>query len=368
MKGSMRISAIRRFCLLPIILLTIGCWDDNITNGAESDENILYAYPNSGKNFYQIDYNTFEVIQTHTINLPDDHNCYRMCLSTNRDHLILAAGPYDPPFPLFLGSYDLMTDSISCYFITEFHSVGAPRLAPALIASKPGLAYIYTHLLGLYAFDFIEQKVVECISEEHGQSLGKYLYHSPDMQFIVILKKYGGLGYSEIEFYDKDSRLHDLMFVLNKDDVDSVSVYDMAFSEDCKRLYVTFQASRSRSRGVESYFGFYDLETKQLNRSTFTFPWSLNPYYMAFSSERQEAYCIGAYDDFFIIDTKADSIKDTITIAGKVNGPSRILLRPDEEVAFVSCAGSDFIAVIDLNSKTIITKIEVSVPYLLLIP
>jgi DNA-binding beta-propeller fold protein YncE len=77
---------------------------------------------------------------------------------------------------------------------------------------------------------------------------------------------------------------------------------------------------------------------------------------------------MGAYDAFYIIDTEVDSIKGTITITGKVNGPSRILLRPDEEVAFVSCAGSDFIAVIDLNSKTIIKKIEVPVPYLLLIP
>ena len=122
-------------------------------------------------------------------------------------------------------------------------------------------------------------------------------------------------------------------------------------------------------RYIANYFGSYNLETKKLYKSSLLFPWSLNPYYLAYSPKRNECYMVGAYDKFYIIGVDSSNyyLKGTITLTGKVEGPSRILVRPDENVAFVSCFDSNIVFAVDLESRQILKKISIDYPYLLLL-
>lgn len=61
-------------------------------------------------------------------------------------------------------------------------------------------------------------------------------------------------------------------------------------------------------------------------------------------------------------------MKTVLTLTGKMLGPSLIVLNPDENVAFVSCSNSDFILAIDLDTRSIIKKIELPHPYRMIIP
>ena len=110
----------------------------------------------------------------------------------------------------------------------------------------------------------------------------KEIIQSPNRKWSVVTKKVaGGPSYSELQFYHTGSGLRNVQFVLNEDDTDGISLYDIAFSEDDKTVYLSFQFSGGRSRNIESYFGSYDLDTKQLFQAPFRLTWSLNPYYMA---------------------------------------------------------------------------------------
>ncbi|OGM11804.1 hypothetical protein A2Z22_02470 [Candidatus Woesebacteria bacterium RBG_16_34_12] len=122
-------------------------------------------------------------------------------------------------------------------------------------------------------------------------------------------------------------------------------------------------------RGIANYFGSYDLETKELYRSPLIFPWSLNPYYLTYSSKRQEAYLVGAQDKFYIVDTKTKDykLKATIDLNGKIPGPSRVVLNPDENICFVSCSKSNLVFAIDLDKKRIFKTIPMVAPYLMIL-
>ena len=196
-------------------------------------------------------------------------------------------------------------------------------------------------------------------------------YHSSDQQLTAVNKDLlAGDSYSELYIYDTLSGLKDLKCILNEGDQDSVYIYDVIFSNDNKKIYVSYQLSGGRSRDIAAYFGSYDLETQELHTAPFTFPWSLNPYYMAYSPLRDEIYLIGAYDTFYIINVQGDrySIKETIQLAGKVAGPSQILVRPDEEVAFVSCNYTNLVYVIDLETRSVINQINIPMAYTMIIP
>jgi YVTN family beta-propeller protein len=215
-----------------------------------------------------------------------------------------------------------------------------------------------------------KQQVKELISNEHNFDLDERIYNSQDNNWTVVHKDWSGSikgSFSELEFYSVSSGLHNLIFTLNKDNKDSIEVYDFEFSKDNK-LFITYQLSDGRSRAIESYFGSYDLVTKQLYQSLLRFPWSLNPYYTAYSPSRNEVYTIGAYDTLYVIDTDTYKIKSTIILPGKIIGSSQIQITPDEAIVFVSCPNSNSIYVIDLNNYQVTKIINLTNPYNMIIP
>lgn len=353
--------------LLYIILTcTLAC--ENPTHPNDLTNYRLYAYPNSGNELYIIDPNTFSLISTLSIPAPDSIGLFGVTFSVDKEYFIFSGMELAPPFAFYIVSYDIKKDSLINMFVTGFDSVGAPRLFPGHNPDEPGLIYLYSHSLGMYSIDFLAQKVLDLISPEHYQGLGKTLKYSLNNKYAGILKKYGGdRSYSEIEIFDTNSGLYEPMTTLNDEDVDSVSVYDFEFSADNQLIYVVYQLSRRRSREIRNYLGVYEINTKTLTTFDIELPWTINPYYMAQSTERKEIYTVGGDDIFYIIDIDNQNIKATVRIEGKTSGASRIAHRDDEEVAFVSCSYDDFIIAIDLDEKEIIRKIVMPRPYLLMI-
>jgi len=349
------------FIIIFITNLVLGCSNPVTEPQDTTTENKMYVYSNSGRTFYLIDYKTFEVVKEIKLNVPDTVSVDGMTLSTNRDYLIFAAqGSFPNPSTGF-AVYNIEKDKLESLFFTELN-YGIGYFIAAENESEPGLIYTHFRDFGTYSIDLFEQKVKELISDEHGFDLSKRIYNSPDGKWTVVMK-----NYAELEFYLSSSGLHNLQFTLNKNDADSISIYDFEFSNNNK-LFITYQLSDGRSRDIESYFGSYDLETKHLYRSSLKFPWSLNPYYTAYNSTRNEVYTIGAYDKFYVIDTDSYEIVDTVTLTGKITGPSQILITPDEDIAFVACPNNNSIYVIDLNERKLKKTIYVNEPYNMIIP
>jgi len=328
--------------------------------------NQMVVYPNSGNKLTIVDYNTFEVVKQITVNVPDTLEIHRMCLSTNKDYFIFCGSTGTPPFSNYIISYNIAKNSVYNIFPTGLDSVGAPRMTAAFLPNEPGRFYLYTHLLGLYSIDFIN-KEINMISSEKG--MPKEFFHSPDKRWIVINKYFPAYDYTEIEFYNISDGLYQEDYVLNKNDQDSLDLMDLEFSDDNTRLYISYLLSQRRAVYEAAYFGYYDLETKKFSSARVTLPWSVNPYYLAYSSTRQEVYMVGAQDKFYIIDvsSKEYSMKAVIELTGKIPSPSRIMLRPDEDVAFVSCVYTDLVFVIDLENRRILKTIQIEHPYLMVL-
>jgi hypothetical protein len=348
------------------ILLFSSC--STIVN-PEKDEidkkNLMIVYPNSGTTIYLVDNQTFEIKKIINVDISDHYDVNRMCLSTNKDYYVFSASLKVPPFTHYIASHNIGKGRIENFFPTGLDSVGAPRITAAEITSKPGLVYFYSHLNGLFSFDFITKEIIQ-IPYDYNFDVGVQFIKSPDSKWIVLDR--GLPSTHELEFYKTELGLRNLEFVLNKNDRDSISIYDLAFSQSSGDIFITYQLSNNRGRGIASYFGRYNLNTKQLNKSSLRFPWSLNPYYMDYSPKREEAYLVGAYDTLYIVDTKEYKLKNKINLTGKVKGPSKLLIRADDKILFISCFDSDFVIAIDLDSRAILKKINLPIPYLLLEP
>lgn len=330
----------------------------------------MYVYSNFGPTFYLVDYEKYEVVREIEVKAPSAFHLYDMKLSTDREHLVFSGYGQTSASPFGFAVYDLAEQRLEV-FDTGFTmaEIGNAYYIAAEDEAAPGLFYVDFREAGTYAVDMYEQRVTEKLSDEHDIGLTKWIYHSPDQRWTVVLKKWArGHSFSELAFYAGDSRLGDLEFTLNASNRDSISIYDFAFSEDGKELFLTYQLSGARSRDVESYFGSYDLETQELTWSEITFPWSLNPYYMAYSARRDEVYTIGAYDVLYIIDAESKTVADTIVLTGKVRGPSQIQLAPDEGIAFVSCPDSGAMYVVDLERREVVHVIRFDQPYNMIIP
>ncbi len=171
-------------------------------------------------------------------------------------------------------------------------------------------------------------------------------------------------GYTELEFYTANSDLHDLQFVLNKNNEDSLRIYDWAFLNNNK-LFIVYLPGPKRK--VQAYIGGYDLQTKELYHSSVKFPWSLSGYYLAYSANRNEVYAIGSNGIFYIIDPDTYSIKDNINLT-TTGEQSPIVITPDDNFAFIAYPNSNAIFVIDLNNRKVIKRISVNEPYNMIIP
>ena len=328
------------------------------------DNGLMVVYPNSGSQLTIVDCNTFEIVKNITVDIPDSLYITRMCLSTNKDYFIFISTILEPPYSTYIISYNIELANVCSIFPIGVDTVGAPRLTAANIQDKPGLIYLYTHSHGLYSIDFIKEEI-NLISDECDQGLGKYFYFNDDKTITSILKKFGSKSYAEIEFYNTLSELKEIQFVLNQNNQDSIAISDLVFSKDNK-IFISFWPSQLK--WIEDYFGSYNLETKELHKANFTLPWSIIPYLLSYSPKRNEIYTVSGLDKFYVIDVSTEDyiIRDVIELTGKIEGTSRILVRRDEKIAFVSCSVSNLVFVIDLETKQVIKEIEMEFPYLML--
>ena len=361
---SIRVSQlIKLFLTLTLALNLLTCTKSTEPNETQSN-NLMVVYPNLGPNITLVDYNTLEVVKQIAVDIPDTLGIAGMCLSSNKDYFVFIAMTSQPPFNSYIVSYNIATDAVNNIFPTGLDSVGAPRLSAAYIYDEPGLVYLYSHNVGLYSIDFFSQEI-NLISDERGQSLDKFFYFTSDKQTLALLKQH--YDYAEVELYTASSRLSNINFTINKNNQDSISFDDLRFSSDNQTMFVTIRISQMRY--IANYFGSYNLQTKKLYKSPITLPWSLNPYYLDYSPKRNECYTVGASDKFYIIGTDSSDyyIKTAIDLTAKVEGPSRILVRPDENVAFVSCADTNLVFVIDLETRKVLKTISIESAYLMLL-
>jgi DNA-binding beta-propeller fold protein YncE len=316
-----------------------------------------------------LNYKTYEVVKEIKLNITDTTICQGMILSTNEDHLFFKIQGLYPSSPFGFVIYDIIRDKVENMFFVELNVSEPAYFISAQNNFTAGLVFVHFRDFGTYSIDLFEQRVKEFISNEHDFVLDKRIYHSPDGKWTVAHKDWNGDikgNYSELEFYTASSYLHNLQFVINQNDKDSIAIYDFKFSED-NRLFITYQLSGGRSRDKESYFGSYDLNTKKLFRSSLKFPWSLNGYYLAYNAKRNETYTLSSYGQFYVIDLDSYSIIDSINLS--VRGEqSPILITPDENFAFVAYPNSNSVIVIDLSSKQVIKRIKLSEPYNMIIP
>jgi len=350
------------FQLIVITNLIFGC-NNQVTEPGNTTDNKMYIYSNMGETFYLIDYITFEVVKEIKLNVADTISISSMALSTNRDYLFFGAeGLFSfPPFGFAI--YNIKAEKLENIFFTELKT-GIGYFTSAQKKSEPGLIYVYLRDLGTYSIDLFEQKVKEFINGEHDFDLNKRIFYSPDGKYTVVKKNWENTGHTELEFYTANSNMHDLQFVLNQENKDSLRIYDFKFAKDNK-LFVTFLPGPVR--GAECNFGSYDLSTKQLYRSTLKFPWSLSGYYLAYSANRNEAYVQGSSGIIYIINTDTYSIKNTIYLPNS-GEQAPIIITPDNNFAFIANTSSNSIFVIDLNSKQVIKTINIPRPYNMIIP
>ena len=351
----------KTFNLILITIIILGC--NNSPTEPGTTENKMYVYSNSGKTFYLIDYKTFEVVKEIKLDVPDTVSIQGMISSTNRDYLFFKAiGSYpNPPFGFVL--YNIKNDELENLFFTELKYDGGYCIS-AQVNSEPGLVYVHFRDFGTYSIDLFAQKIKEFISNEHGFDLDKRIFHSPNGLWTIVKKNWEATGYTELEFYTSSSKLHNLEFVLNKDNVDSLRICDWAFSKD-NRLFIVYLPGPIRD--IPACFGGYNLETKQLFHTPLKFPWSLSGYYLAYNSNRNEVYAVGSNGQFYIIDPDKYSIKDTISLS--IGGEqSPIVITPEENLAFVAYPNSNSIYAIDLNERKLKKTIYVDEPYNMIIP
>ncbi|HEX2869189.1 MAG TPA: hypothetical protein VHO03_19255 [Ignavibacteriales bacterium] len=358
------------FFYLPMLIFN-SCKDDSITSDFIDGSRML-VYARARNEMYSVDVNTFQLKETIPLNMPGQRNLILElpCISTDRSHLIFSGkDETDPQIVHYLLSFNLAKKKFDDVFKTGLYATGAERVFAAQNKIEPGLFYFYSQNNGLFAFDYLREKLVNTYFNERRFSEQREFYLSPDGNHVVVSVTYGTQSpiYTEVYFFNTQKGLKDPEFILNEKNKDQIYIDDLQFSEDGQKLYLSFMNS-SNERPRNSFIGYYDLNAKSLHTFPVNLPWSINPYYIAYNEKRHEIYTNGAYDKLYVIDADHEQITGEIHLGGKQNGPSSILVRSDGKIVFVSCADSDFIAVVDPEKGSMIQKISLTHPYLMIIP
>lgn len=333
----------------------------------------MYVYSNPDQSLYLVDYKTYEIVKKIPLNTPEGASFYGMEITKNRRYLFFEAeGPYPDP-ALGFSLFDIENKRFDKIFFTDLKNPGPVRFTGSPNKDEPEIAYAYIRNYGIFGINILDGKITNKISDEHFFHLDKSLENSPTGTWTLIANNWeaGEKGiYSEIEFYNGNSGLTDLEFILNKNNQDSIYIYDYKLNHDEDKLFLTYQLSDNKSRNIAGFLGSYDLQSKEFTHALKTVPWSLNPYYMQLSPKRGEIYFIGAYNELHIIDSKTTQPKASLFLPKKSSGPSQIQIGPNEDFAFISCPNDHSIFVIDLQSETIIKtiKFETFRPYNMIIP
>ncbi len=331
------------------------------------EHDLLVVYKNKGNDLFLVDPYVFTIEEEVSLDISGDFFPTSMCVSTNNDYLVFT-GRYedDPKREYYIVKYDISADSVAGIFSLSLKNLGYPKICAAHLNDEPGLIYLYSHSCGTYKIDFLKEKfgVISL-----AQNLPKDFYYPPGSNWIVRNNYYPNTiyssSYTELEFFDIESRLRSREFILNKHDIDTIDVNDMEYSNKDEKLYVSYLLSQQKAIRESAFFGSYDMITQEFDTSNVVLPWSTNPYYLAYNQERDECYMIGETDHFYVIglDSTEYYIKNVIELTDKTTGPSRIAVRSDGKIAFVSCIRDNKVYVVDLETKQVLTTISIESPY-----
>lgn len=367
----------KRFLFQALTVLTLlivwqGCDLLKTKRGDVNNRILVISY---GQIIYSLDPYTFQVEDTIILDVTDGMGWDRFTLSANKEFLVTSILSHTPPFPFALGAFDFNGHLINMYE-TEYDSVGAPRLAPVFDEQKKGLVYFYTHTHGLFLIDVLSSDPPQLLDAEHRGNIGKYMKYSDDHQLFGILTRYAGSNSSsKITIYStSDQLLANPLIVLNGNNDDGVYIGDFEFSGNGEQVYITYRTEEYED--ISQLVGSYSVSEGILTPFEEKLPWSRVPYYIATSPSRNELYTVGGTNIFFILDGTDGTIIDEIEIDEKtstfdeitqtyISYASRILVRDDENVAFVSLARDNFVIVIDMDKREIDHRIITENPYLI---
>ena len=330
----------------------------------------LYVYTNYTDYINIINTRTLEVKKHVSLNLPEGMVCDGIGLSTNRDYFIIDGQTLETGRPQYIIVFNIKNDSTEYIYKSGLDTVGAPRFGAALRGDEPGLFYFYSHLTGLYSIDFLEQKVKDTFIDSERFNQDRIFFPSKDKKLIGVSTWYNGgnLDYSDFSISKTEDGIDKPYIILNENDMDGIYLDDAVFSEDNKKLFITYRLSHLRSKYIACYINYYNLQTKEFYKSPITLPWSLIPYNLEYSPKRKEAYAIGASNTLYIIDMENETLKDSIILTGKIQSPSEIILRNDENILFVSCPINNLVIAVDLDKREVIKRVSLYDPYFLFIP
>ncbi len=350
------------------LLLTYACENPSSSEDELVDEEIYISsnyisldYPpiQQGSTLYRLDPETYE-LQEVPLQTDLDLLAYAT-FSSDRSHLIFNGSEYHEDtgsFDHFLVGYDLEQDTFDYIFAPDIPLTGGRLLYPGDDPMRPGLIYLWNNYHGMYAFDAFTGEQTSIASQaEDSRTILKTIKYSEDGRYVGVLAADGGKEYGQIEVFDTGTSLSSQVSHLNKDNKDSISVYDFELSEDGEEVYVVYQLSEARSRYIRAYAGEYDVETEKLTTYDAMLPWSVYSVFTAYSPKRNELYAVMGNDLFYIIDTKTGVLADSVHLESNSGGGSRIALFKDERMALISYPLDSYVGVIDLEERILTREI-----------
>ena len=358
--------------LLLVFLLVLSC--GRFTPPVEEiKHNLLIVYPNSGNKIYFVDTELNEVKYSKTIFNVDSLSFNRMCVSTDYDNIyfighLRTAGN---EFPAYAVKYCISKDSVTNIIPLGINQLGAPRICPVILKHNLEILYLYSSNHGIYSINFASGEIMQLTFDKVSPI---EFYPIPENNWFIVIKELPytnySYAYSELVIYKYNSNLSNIDFTLNKNDVDSIAVLDITYSEKNNKLYITHLSSQQKSIGEKGYFSSYDLSTGKLKINSLELPWSSNPYYLEYSAENDECYTIGESSNLYIIglDSLNYYIKETIILDDKTNGPSRVVISPDNTTLYISSYYDNKVFVVDLKNRIVIKAINIEKPYKLKFP
>jgi len=350
------------FVVLVVLLISLNYNCNKYIPPLCKNETHIIVYDLRGDQYALIDNQTYDIVRTEKINIPDSLYIRSKCLSSNKENIILIANVAQPNNDLYCLQYNIESDTITNVFCTNINSSKPPRLHP--IEESTGIL-MYTETSGMDIINY-ETGEVEFISDEVGYP--KEIFKSKFDDIVIITNYYGSaLGsYTDFSIY-YDSNFYEPSAIVNINDCDSVNIKDISFSENGGRIFISYLLSDNKAIFQSAFFGSYNLSTLEKDSSYITLPWSTYPYQIAYNQKYKECYLTGFDERIYIVNTDTNHyvIEDTLELNGYSNTYSNFLIHPNKEILFVNSVYYNTINVIDIKNRAVIDTINVNFPLIM---
>lgn len=343
-----------------VLLFSIaGC--DFFTDPSENSANLIGFYPNYGNKISVYDSYSFQFKNNIDLNVPDSLDINGLCLSTTKQYFVISAYTKETPRRHYVLSYNISKDAIEHVFSTGLGSTGSPRMIAAYYPGKPGLIYFYGHHAGMFSIDFMTNEIKKY---DYPLLLGLEFYLSKENEsLIVTFQGYHNEGgwFSQVDFYSTTRGLDQLRYKFNENNEENILYFDnVVFTENNTKIFISFRTERNSPCS----FGEFNLNSKTIIRSHNDLPWNINPYFITYSSKREEIYFVSGSDTLYVADGESVNLTDKIFLKNKI-GVAPIYLREDEKILFINSSFNNEVIVFDLEINQVIRRLDVLSPYLI---